>query len=602
MPALSALRYTQPFTVAVAPWGPARLLTVEVSAGPEDEAPALRVRCLADGESRELMALPTIRPLWLRCGQQRFAVVSASEVQLFDAHGPVARLPLGGVSAAEFADDDALWLLQGQRLYRAAADTPGQPLAVASGVAAFTLGAEGAAWIERDEAGLADLVRFDGRNQQRLPLGSVPGQRLSLCLSAGLAWVMAQPAFHTGRQGAVIHRHALADPRALTPLALPALRHAGLRKLPLVGWGEAGVLTLAEPGDEMAVCLLPADGGPLQRLTPAGDEVLDFDADAAHDTLACLSQATAAPGQARRLKLWRGLLAGAPRLSQHDGVAPAFGLQGGNLGFVQATGAGFQACVDGQDHAQAQVQVLDRWARHALPALPVWSAAPQGGWRCRGQATPGRPLVVVLPGLHKIVTPELQTNFLQDFLTRSVADLAQQQGFDVGLLQVPGSAGAGKAYREAAGLDDLAALASQTAAALEALADAAGGPLGVVSASLGTLGLLQALGCTEAVAACALVAPVYTPAVLDGAPAHQADFPTHWPTGRCELLLLHGERDEVTPHAHSAAFVRGPAEARRRLFTLPGEGHIFAHPAAWQRAAAELCSFFTATLQARQTT
>lgn len=540
----------------------------------------------------ELMALPGMAAMWVRQHGHHCALGGAAHVTLLDLrNGQRRTLPLAGVGAAGFGPDGSLWLLRGQGLYHLAAGAASLTL-VSRQVVAFGVAAGVHVRAERGEDGHVRLLVQEAGVARVVPgtLAIAPACQVELCIAGDSVYLLAQPRFHDGSAGSVIHRCDLRAGRWLADIALAPLCHTGLRRQRLRPWRDGAALLLDEPDGLVALCLLEAGADAPRVVSPAGLEVLDFRAEARSSTIALLGIETAPPRPARSLLVgdldadgaWR------PR-GRYEGAGGAFDLRDGRTFFSRAHAAGVELC---SEHA-GSVQRLRSDRAPGARGLPVVDGA---GARWPTPSAPGRPprpLLAFLPGWHKLPTTSLQANFLQEFVVRLLAAL-DDLGFEACILQLPGSAGRGRAYREAAGPHDLDAMARDIAAAVALRAGAARRPVGLISTSLGALGLLHALGRIDAELACALIAPVYSPQMLGGAPPCAA--PGRLDTGACEVLVVHGDRDEVSPYRQSLDFTGGPLAGRRRLLTLEGEGHIFAHGAAWQRTADAIRDFFVATL------
>jgi len=348
---------------------------------------------------------------------------------------------------------------------------------------------------------------------------------------------------------------------------------------------------LAEARDEMVLCLLQPHDTALQVLSSLGVEVLDFCADPDARTVAYLGISTTQPPRVRSLTVLQGFGSSLQLVKSYTNSASVFGMIDGQAVLLQRTEQGFNLSSDACGPTKEIMFYHDEVRRR----LPLWIVSADGGWEFRDTLLSSKPLLVFLPGLHKLPTQELQSNFLQEFIVRL---LASQQGqvIDACMLQLPGSAGRGKYYRCKTDFYDLDSMAEQICLAIEGLARAGYGPIGLVSASLGTLGLLRALAHIDVEPACALINPVYNLATVVGSALEPEEPLSRLNTGRCEVLVVHGNRDEVTPYRQSLEFTGGPLAARRRLLTIEGEGHIFSSWSSWQRTADEICQFFGATL------
>ncbi|MBS0448645.1 MAG: hypothetical protein JSR59_22205 [Proteobacteria bacterium] len=606
--------FALPFIAALQPLAVDDVLLAAVQE--QDGAARLRVQRIREGGVAELHASPTLGAVVLVAGAAHLAIVAASGVSVLcrRSGAVVAYLPLRGVAAAAFDAGGHLWLLRERTLYRAPARDFGEPVVVDTEILAFTtahgaclglrLGRDGGlALVEPGAPGAAE--RATG-----IAAGALHAMRVDLCVAAEVAHVMVQPRLHAGIHATLLHRYDLGRAARLPSVRLPALRHLGVRRLKMQAWHGGAILTLAEAAGEMALCLLEPRDEQVRPVGPAGCEALDFASDAESCTAACLVVDTARPGGARDLVILDGAGAGLTPVRRHRGVAAAFGMASGGTVFLREVPGGFDLCRDGVDPPAPLASWRDR---AAVPGLEVWSAAADGqGWDRRGAASPARlqragrsggrpvPRVAFLPGLHKLPTAGLQSNLLQEFIRRVLATL-EADGYACAAVQLPGSAGRGRSYRERAPLDDPDALAEQTRRALVAFIDEEPGPLAVLSSSLGALGLSRALEKIDTELACVLISPLYSAAAI-GLPSADERGIGELRSGRCDVLVIHGSADEVAPHAQSVEYTSGPQAARRRLVTLDGEGHIYARWDSWLQAAAEIRAFLAATLRERPAT
>ena len=591
MPAGAAQLFVLPHMVGLHALDDSSCLTLSVAS--HGGALPLLVQRQSAHRCEQIMLLPTLSAMWVRQQGRYCAIVGPANVTVLDlhAHGRQWALPLGGVAAASFGPDDSLWLLRGQGLYRLAAGQASLTL-VSRQVVAFGATAELCVRAEREE-GEHVRMRVQQQDSERMVPGGVaiaPGCQVDLCIAGAIAYLMVQPRLHDGRAGSVIHRCDLRAGRWLASVALAPLCHTGMRRQRLQPWRDGAALLLDEPGEVVALCVLEPDAEAPRVLSPAGLEVLDFRAEASSSTIALLGIETAPPRHARSLLIGGTDASGAwVTRSRYERVGSAFDLRDGRTFFSRAHPDGVELC-----SARAGRLLRLRRARapraHGLPVVD--GADPRAPMPWAPPHVP-RPLLAFLPGWHKLPTTSLQANFLQEFVVRLLASL-EERGFEVCILQLPGSAGRGRIYRGGADIHELDAMARDIAAAVAAQAGAARRPMGLISTSLGAPGLLRALGRIDAGPSCALIAPVYSPQVLGG--TLPFTDPGLLETGACEVLVVHGDRDEVSPYQHSLAFAGRPPAGRRRLLTLEGEGHIFAHGAAWQRTADAIRDFFVATL------
>ncbi|MGJ0492980.1 alpha/beta hydrolase [Methylobacter sp.] len=647
----SAQLFQVPYLLAMLPLATDDVLVASVQC--RHHRTELVVQRLGDGGCEDVFVSSRLGSVSLQKSVDRFAVISPSEVLVFERHGQTqaARLPLSGVSAAGFDANGDLWLQRERSLYKALTDNITELVRVSRQIAAFTLTAQSCLRGEIDDAGNIDLVLVDQdgeacRFNTGIAVDDLRRQYLDLCLSGDVVHLMLQPRFHTGHQNSVVHRFNLSRAATLPSVDLPAICHLGLRKLKMRPWHDGALLILAEAQDEMALCLLQPHDTTLQVLSSPGIEVLDFCADPDARTVAYLGISMTQPPRARSLTVLQGFGSSLQLVKSYTDSASVFGMIDGQAVLLQRTEQGFNLRSD----AGGPTKEIMFYRNEGRRRLSLWIVSADGGWAFRdtpnavdlSSAKPSpegegwvrgnqnkekayfipphpsllpqgegayvlkstalrdtppsrRPLLVFLPGLHKLPTQELQSNFLQEFIVRL---LARQQGrlIDACMLQLPGSAGRGRDYRCKPDFYDLDGMAEQICLAIEGLAREGYGPIGLVSASLGTLGLLRALAHIDVETACALINPVYNLAAVVGSALAPEEHPSRLNTGRCEVLVVHGNRDEVTPYRQSLEFTCGPLAARRRLLTIEGEGHIFSSWLSWQRTADEICRFFETTL------
>jgi predicted alpha/beta hydrolase family esterase len=189
----------------------------------------------------------------------------------------------------------------------------------------------------------------------------------------------------------------------------------------------------------------------------------------------------------------------------------------------------------------------------------------------------------------------MQPNWLQQFTARVAAQLADAD-LTAYMVQMPGNAGRGSLYRCQVGIQEFDKMVEQWRLALQALSTSGHQRIGIISASLGAVGLLHALAGISIPLACALINPVYDPTVV-GWPHQKRICPSAWDTGDCHVLVLYCNHDEVAPYAHSVDFIQGARAQHRTLFTLEGEGHIFRQGASRDRASFETQAFFSRRLR-----
>lgn len=588
----SAQLFQVPYILAMLPLATDDVLVASVQC--RHHRTELVVQRLRDGGCEDVFVSSRLGSVSLQKSADRFAVISPSEVLVFDRHSQTqaARLPLSGVSAAGFDANGDLWLQRERSLYRALTDL----VRDSRRIAAFTLTAQGCLRGEIDDAGKIALVLVDQdgeacRFNAGIVVDDLRRQYLDLCLSGDVVHLMLQPRFHSGQQHSIVHRFSLFQAVTLPSVDLPAICHLGLRKLKMLPWHDGAVLMLAEARDEMALCLLQPHDATLQVLSAPGVEVLDFCADPDARTVAYLGISTTQSPRARSLTVLQGFGSSLQFVKSYTDSASVFGMIDGQVVLLQRTGKGLNL----RSYAGGLTKEIMFYRDEGKRRLPLWTVSADGGWEFKDTPPSCRPLLAFFPGLHKLPTQELQSNFLQEFIVRL---LARQQGqvIDACMLQLPGSAGRGKDYRCKTDFYDLDSMAEQICLAIEGLAREGYGPIGLVSASLGTLGLLRALAHIDVEPACALINPVYNLAAVVGSALAPEEPPSLLNTGSCEVLVVHGNRDEVTPYRQSLEFTCGPLAERRRLLTIEGEGHIFSSWSSWQRTADEICRFFETIL------
>ena len=564
--------------------------TVRRQAGAVEQV-VTRTQC---SRSDELHVSDRLPFLSLQGDSRSAAIVAPAEVLIFSFRGDAgpARLPLSGVVATAFSEASVLWLLRGGTVYRVEPDGDIRATPVRRRVVGFGLTPQGPAFAEFDERNRLTLCLPSAYGAEPIVTGirasDLARMRVDLCISGEVAHVIVRPRFHTGLRSSHIERVDLTRRRRFSTVSLGAICHLGLRTIKVQPWRDGSVLVLSESRDQMGLGILHPSSGEPSLLSSPREEVLDFLAEPRSGTICYLGMSVSAPKDMRDLTVLDDGDFGWRDARRHSNVSPAFGLCDGSVIFVEDAGDIAALRTD----TRGVLNTLQPLGEAPTSRLQVCRLAADGSWQRRDIGSSDRPLIVLVSGLHKVVTERFQANLMQESLARFLSSL-QDSGFDSCALQLPGGSGRGREYRLNASLDNLDTLASPIKQAIESLAAERGRPIGLLSYSLGSLGLLAALGRIDAPIACVLINPVYRSSVID--------WPTSFDligadTNRCRLLVVHASQDEVAPYQDSVAFTRGGTFALRELVTVEGEGHLFEQPKSFETAFAAAGRFFRQTL------
>ena len=534
-----------------------------------------------------------------RANGERLAVSQFRTAIVADLEGGVWRhLFAEPVAALAYGGDGALLVLAGRTLYRCgepvAGGAGGDVQAVRTEVLAFAVDG-GVAFVAAAEGEAVVVAALDGAEAGRFPGG---GRKIA---TASLAFAPNGEMFLGLRDGP-------ADGRCRTTILRVRDGRVLLDAAIGVGIAEPGVTWQALDGrraavagelDEVAGLWEVDEDGGRRRLSPGSLEVELAVWSPGRDEVLVSGRDLAAPGQRRSQRLDDGgrLLWEAPAsilLAEWTGDE--------HLACAAESGGGWSVSRIGP--AAGPPLALLRPA----PSCPLPGGAPGARMVAMGALEQPRLGIIYAMGPHRFFAGGGERLFYHHAIRAQAEALGGEGALLLGL-NGAGALGAGGRHRLAEAPPYDAAAVADIAAAAAHLRSLGAPRIVLVAASLGCLPAIRFLA-REDIDGAILLNPVYSSDIAPLAPWRRlygpesllgAALARHAPSIRTPLLIVHGQRDPISPSQHSSDFFMAlPEDLACDYVSVPDEGHIFQTDAGWRILLEKTRSFLEAALPGQE--